>query len=656
MVQKFLGFFIAVFFISQLSITPLALAADDYDDYLMEEDELAMIYGADVIVTASKREQKISESPSAVSVITSEDIKQSGATQLGEVLNLIVGTHFGYTTATHMLAGGMRGFHKLPANKIVLLIDGVPYSFEVYGMPSIFLMPIAVEEIERIEVLRGAGSSLYGANAMFGVINVITKKAKDTEGSLVSLSAGNNGLFLSTLMTGGEIIEDSLFYRLTASTEQRDGFGYIAYTDDPVLSLQRLSADIDYLVGDNATLNVLAGYARTPHIYSTQTSTGPVNFEDSEVMFTTINLNFEEPNIVIRANISHKDLWDSGWALGTDEAHRTIKLKMGTRMVEVQHTLEPIEGDILSWGLNFSQVYAEGPSLGGDRRHDMHGVFVDNTYSFDEKLSLNTGARLDHHPNTTDSISHRVSMLYSPYDEHSLRFTWATSFRNPDFIESYYDAIIGGPYTAKGHEDNLAEKAEMFEVGYRGLWFDDLELNANVFYTEVADLIAFKHTSTYTYEHINVENIKQYGFELETEYAFTDYLIGKLNYTYYDMWEEAADTMEFVKQTPQHMANANLRAYFENGFSTNISAQYCGQSTYPYSEAWADPRGTTIGGGKQKAYLIANLRIGYEFYLMENDAEVALSALNIFDKKFDDYGISTADIGRTLYATFIYKF
>ena len=187
------------------------------------------------------------------------------------------------------------------------------------------------------------------------------------------------------------------------------------------------------------------------------------------------------------------------------------------------------------------------------------------------------------------------------------------------------------------------------------MWWEELEITANVFYTEVADLIAFTKTSSLTYEHINLDNIKQYGFELETEYPLTDWLNARANYTYYDMWEESPDTQEFVKQTPSHMANAELRAYFDNGFSANLSAQYCGQTTYPLS-TWSDPRGTTIAGGKQKAYLIANLRIGYEFYLLENDAEIALSALNLFDKKYDDYGLDTTDVGRTIYATFIYKF
>ena len=329
-------------------------------------------------------------------------------------------------------------------------------------------------------------------------------------------------------------------------------------------------------------------------------------------------------------------------------------------MVEAKHTLEPIDNDILTWGIDYQQVYAEGPAVGGERRHDMHGVFADNTYSFNEMLSLNTGLRLDHHPNTSDALSHRASLIYTPYDIHSFRFTWATSFRNPDFIESYYSSIIAvvapGVYiTANGHEDNKAEKAEMFEFGYRGLWWEELDISANLFYTEVADLIAFKKTGTLTYEHINLDNIKQYGLELEAEYPVTYWLTAKANYTYYDMFEESADTVDFVKQTPKHLGNVELRAESEDGWSANLSAQYCSPTTYALS-SWADPRGTTIGGGYVKAYWIANLRIGYEFLLLDNDAEIAVSALNLFDEDYDDYGISTSDVGRTLYASFLYNF
>nr|MCU0599262.1 TonB-dependent receptor plug domain-containing protein [Desulfobacterales bacterium] len=142
------------------------------------------------VTTAGRHVQKLSEAPAAISVVTAEDIRQLGAINLPEALQMVVGIHFGYTNSMFMLSGGIRGFHKLPANKIVLLIDGVPWSFEMYGVPGLYQLPISLEEIEKIEVLRGPGSSLYGPNAMFGVIHVITKNARDTKGTLISATAG----------------------------------------------------------------------------------------------------------------------------------------------------------------------------------------------------------------------------------------------------------------------------------------------------------------------------------------------------------------------------------------------------------------------------------------------------------------------------------
>ena len=154
----------------------------DMDLFKMSLDELAEVK----VVTASRHAQSIAEAPAAMSVVTAEDIRQLGATELSEALSMVVGVHLGRTNSFFSLAGGIRGFHKLPANKFVFLIDGIPTSFEVYGIPELYQLPITLEEIEKIEVLRGPGSSLYGANAMFGVINIIPKYPAVPEGSSLS--------------------------------------------------------------------------------------------------------------------------------------------------------------------------------------------------------------------------------------------------------------------------------------------------------------------------------------------------------------------------------------------------------------------------------------------------------------------------------------
>ncbi len=621
-------------------------------------EELMKVYAPEeVVVTASKREQAIFDSPSAISVVSEEDIKQSGATQLSEALMMVPGVHFGYTLSNCPLAGGIRGFHKLPANKVVLLIDGVPWDFEVYGIPSLFLLPIAsLDEIKKIEILRGPGSSLYGANAVFGVINVITKSPQDTKGeNYLTFTGGEFDTFEAAYYHGGTI-EDRIAYRCSIGWDQRDQWGYVPWSYDPANKNLKFNFVADYFVSDNATINLSGFYGDIHDMYEVNETTGPIRYEDADIYSGVITYTLKEPNIMLRGYYQHKDLWDSGWSRGA----RNYYLKMGRRGIDFQNVLELFGGkDIFVWGANFVHVYTKGEIVGSKRRHDMSGIFFDNTYRIKDNFKICLGARMDHHPNTGDTASHRLSFIYYPKEEHSFRFTWATSFRNPDFIETYY--YSSGSYTVVGHEDNDAEKAETFELGYRGKFNKKLELVGNVFYTKYSDMVFFTQTGTNRYDFLNIEDFKQYGLELEAKYKITSWLTALASYTYLEQWEEDISDRDAIAMTPQHMANFALRAKFDNGFSANISLHYRGtnewrQYTWFFHPSQQDPRGIAHAGGKADDYLIVNLRLAYAFKMLNNSAEFSISVFNLFDEKYDDYPIDTSDVRRRIVGKFTYKF
>ena len=246
---KFIIFFFSIGFIFSTS----SFAQD------LEIDDLAELYGDEVVVTASKRVQKITDSPSAIAVITAEDIKMSGATQLAEALAMVPGLQIGFITHNSQLAGGIRGFNKSPANKIMLLLDGVPWDVEIYGIPPFNPFPLSLDDVERIEIVRGPGSSLYGANAVFGVINVITKKPKDSQETSMSVLAGELNTQVYTVQNGGPITDD-LLYRLTLNWEQRDGFGDVAFLPDRVGEYLKFNSTIDYTIDDNSDLSLFITY------------------------------------------------------------------------------------------------------------------------------------------------------------------------------------------------------------------------------------------------------------------------------------------------------------------------------------------------------------------------------------------------------------
>ena len=623
-------------------------------------DELSQMYGEEIIVTSTKRAQKVKESPSAITVITKEDLNQLGVFNIVDALNTAPGVYFGDVLSSFPLAGGIRGFHKTPANKVVLLVDGAPQMFEVYGFPSLIASPISIKDIERIEILRGPGSSLYGANAMFGVINIITKKPKDTQENIFSVTAGEQGTFLTEYIHSNSI-DNRLFYRLSLGWEQQDHHGYVALGDDPAYKYVRYALNTDYIINDNSSLNIQGTYVDARRFYAAFESTGVVDFRNSDYYTAALTYTSKEPNITIKAYWDLKDLWDTG----TNRSGRLLYFKMGTRGVDFQHSFNPFDNDILVWGANYVQTWVEGFTMntlagGAKRRHDAHGVFFDNTYSVSDKTKLYTGLRFDHYPNSGDTLSHRLSVTHQLNENHNLRFTWATSFRNPDFIESYY--YNPGIPTVIGHESNNPEKAETFEIGWRGRLNKKLTGETNIFYTRVADLIWFMQTGAATLEHINIENFKQIGFETELRYIFTKWLSGILNYTYYEMWEEHqafvnSSNADFLDMTPQHMLKLQLRAKFDNGFFATLAMRYMGSSIWRQYNWTGDPSGvTTVAGGKAEDYICVDLNLGYKFQLLNNEAQISVAAFNLFDKEYDDYPISTYSVGRTVVGSFTYNF
>ncbi|MFH1459706.1 MAG: TonB-dependent receptor [Candidatus Omnitrophota bacterium] len=647
--------FLCFSFISSSFLIAQTESFAQYDDVneLMEEEELALIYGADVITTASKREQSILDSPSAISILTADDIKNSGAIQLTEALNLLPGVHFGYSIGHEMLTGGIRGFDKLPTNKIVLLIDGALIDFPAYGIPSFGMMPVDLNEIERVEVLRGAGSSLYGANAMFGVINIITKNPKDIDKDQVSITAGEQGTLMASYLNAGTIKENSLYYRLSLSWKQMDGYDDVAFATDPLMKYGHISSKVDYYIDDNNMLSFWGAYIDNSKYYITLTSIGPLDVRQGDSFSGTVTYEIQDPSVTVRYTRNSTDFWDSGSTAG----NRTYYLRMFSNTIDVQNTLEPGDSDVLTWGLSYRNVACYGDIIGGKRQHDLMGYFLDNTYGFNDEWALNTGARVDSHPNTDDNLSHRLSLLYTPYVEHGFRATWATSFRNPDFIESYYYSTLG-PVVFKGYETNKVEKAEMLELGYRGLYFDKLEVNSNLFYINVEDLVDFVRTSVLTFDFINLNEIDQYGTELEVKYPFTDWLTWSANYTYYDLATADVNAAKFIDQTPQYMVKTALLAKLNNGWYGNLMVQSYDETRYHNTYTFNDTtRGiVTRFGGDSDTYVVVNLRVGREFELWENETELTINVLNLLDQDFDDYPISTSSIGRRITGNFIYRF
>jgi iron complex outermembrane receptor protein len=142
------------------------------------------------VTSVSKEPEQVRKTPAAISVITEDDIRRSGATSLPEALRLASGVEVARVDSDHW-AVGIRGFGAVLANKLLVLIDGRSVYTPLFGGVYWNVQSVPLEDIDRIEVIRGPGGTIWGANAVDGVINIITKTAKDTLGAMMSVGGGN---------------------------------------------------------------------------------------------------------------------------------------------------------------------------------------------------------------------------------------------------------------------------------------------------------------------------------------------------------------------------------------------------------------------------------------------------------------------------------
>ena len=164
------------------------------------------------VTSVARREETVSRSPAAIYVITQEDIRRSGARSISEALRLAPGLDVA-ALDSHGAAVSSRGFNDSFANKLLVLIDGRSVYTPLFSGVYWEVQDVVMEDIDRIEVIRGPGAALWGANAVNGVINITTKRAAQTQGGLLTLGGGNEERAFTTFRLGGKL-NDDLHYRV----------------------------------------------------------------------------------------------------------------------------------------------------------------------------------------------------------------------------------------------------------------------------------------------------------------------------------------------------------------------------------------------------------------------------------------------------------
>lgn len=608
------------------------------------------------VVTAAKREQSLKDAPAAMNVVTAEDIKLSGATQLGEALTMVPGLNIRHSLAGSMHTGGIRGLMKMAMNKNVLLINGMPWDAGTYKDPLFVGIPVSLEDIDRIEIMKGPGSSLYGANAMTGVINVILKKTRDTRGGLASLTAGDYNTLLGTLRYGSSI-GSTIDYRVSGYYVQRDNYGTVPFSRNPTQQAPAGNAIMDYRINGNSSLSVWAGAGHASKAEIDYEDSGPIDYGGSDIVFAHVKYAINKPDIVITAYQQDMN-FTPGYSFGAPLIAQVVK----NDKLEAQNIVDIFTSNKLVWGAALEHNMVDSNPLAGKRYRTQTGVFFDDTYTVSDWLTLNGGARYDKRNDTSEPVySHRITAMFFPWANHRIRLTEGLSYRNPDFVESYYyartvvDPSLGLYYDVFGHPDLKPEKADTLEASYSGR-IANFGFEVNAYVMNVKDFIFMQTTSVQEpipgmvipqqIDFVNGGEAQVSGYEAEVRYLFTRWLSGLANYTYIYQREVTPPLKAYLTQTPQNMANVQLTARFRNRWTVNLSGNYVDSTLWVPYPSWG-------AGGKADAYTIANLYVGYK--LMPN-MEISLAVDDLFDLKYDEYPIVNQKIGRRVTGTVTYEF
>ena len=603
--------------------------------------ELELIKEEETVSIASRHEQPISQAPANVYVITDEDIRHSGATDLPTVLRRVPGLDIMQVTGADFNVSA-RGDNQLFSNKMLVMVDGRSIYIDGQGLVFWKSLPVTLPEIKRIEVLKGPASVVYGFNAFDGVINIITKSAQELRGTTLQFGGGELGTLSSAAIHAGTV--GQLDYRLSAGRDQNQ-----QWRDRAALAFRshKFNAQTQYNFSNDGILRVAGGFIDTNRfdgpVSNLQISHSQFNQGFSDIQYQYHNLSIRgwwQGNDIPVDSATHpllaRFVRQTNAQLGNDLSFRTQ-----TYNLESQHSLALSSTNTLTYGVNYRYNSVDGSAVSQLGREDRLGIYVQDEWKLHPTLTAVAGIRYDLHSRITGTWSPRVALIYALTPDHTFRVSGSVAYRPPTIFEGNLDVRIlpttpplFAPLPLVGSQQLSPEQIISYEVGYQGWWWNHrLRTRLDVFYNHLSDLINFQTVGA-TRTLINGGDADIYGVEGGVEILAASWLSGFANVSYQKIGQTF--TGVFQRGAPDFKANVGVRGEWETGLSAEGSVNYVAGATYPLIDFFRAlaPVLPTQTSPTVNNYTLLHLRGAYKFWQEKaeagymRDAEVAISAFN----------------------------
>lgn len=549
------------------------------------------------VTAASKYQQELTSAPASVSIITADDIRKYGYRTLGDALNSLRGFYSTYHRSYQYV--GVRGFSPLGdyTTRILVLVDGHRLNDAVYEQAPLGSdFPVDLDMVDRVEVIRGPGSSLYGTNAFVAVINVITRGATTLKGGEVAGTGGSFNTWTGRATVGGKL-ENGLSLLLSGSYRDSAGKQRLQFpeysTNNGTAQGMDGETSWDLLLKadwNNLTLLVLH------QTRDKQVPTAPYGtiFNDPAQMMsdrrTVAGLAFSRvlPLLDLNAKITYNRYeYDGDYPLdnsGTYTLNRdeTVAQWLGADLYGSKNLGSHLVtlGTEQRWQFdqqqhNFNTTPAYQNILSDTHASYVQGYYLQDEYHLLNNLILNAGIRYDHYSTFGGTWNPRAAVIWKPFDSSILRLSYSEAFRAPNAFELHYNDTT----STKGNADLKPEKIRMVELSYDQYIGNNLRTNITGFYSRISDLLEqVTDPGDGLLQYRNQSRVETKGIELQADGKWENGFSGRISYSYQEA--KNLDTGLLLNNAPRNLLKAALTAPLPAGktFAT-LETCYTGSRT-----------------------------------------------------------------------------
>lgn len=445
----------------------------------------------EVVTSVSKKEESLFDAAAAVSVLSNDDLRRSGATTVADALRLVPGLNVGSVDASHW-AISARGFNNLYANKLLVLVDGRAVYTPLFAGVYWDAQQMLLENVDRIEVIRGPGATVWGANAVNGVINIVTRSAQDTQGGLVSAGVGNPHQVMAGARYGGQIEEDTQ-YRLFAGYRKEDGY-LLANGGDAGDAWQGLQGGfrLDHRSAPDTQLTWQGGATLS-------------ELDDGETQAYNLNTLGRWTRQREKSAYEVQAYLDRTYR---DESELS-RIRVDTLDLGFQHTFGDGGRNEVIWGLGYRFIGIKADEVTPliqfrDRQLSLQlfSAFVQDEFKLvPDQLTLTAGVKLEHNDFTGIEIQPSLRAVYKPTQRQTLWSAVSRAARTPSVVEGR-DAVaitFGAPFTGPdggqylptlvGNDSTKSEVLWAYELGYRVRPAERISVDVATFYNRYSKLL-----------------------------------------------------------------------------------------------------------------------------------------------------------------------